>query len=295
MATLFGTAKPYRIPFATRTWLVAAAVAAVVLVGGAALGAGILVLRGATVPLVADAYGIELVGGALLLWTGTVAVLQARRARLARLREERFPDFVRDLAISRRAGLSLPAAVTIAARGDHGELTPLVMKMAAQLESSVSFMDAFKMLAREVDTPLVRRLTALVEQANRTGGSVSEVLLAASRDARTQLRMRSDRVASMQVYVAVVYVAFAVFLLITLSLYLSFLPTLAGAAGAGVQGLGLGGPTLADYRTFYFAAGISQAIGHGLVIGVLAHGRAFSGMVHASLMILVTTIAFGAL
>lgn len=294
MAFLFGTRQPYRIPFATEKWVLGIAIALSTLMGGAALAAGILGLRGVELHPLASPYGIEIIGGGLLVWTGTAAVLQARRTRLARLREERFPDFVRDLAISRRAGLSLPAAVTIAARGDHGELTPLVQKMAAQLESNVPFIEAFMMLAHQVDTPLVRRLTALLEQATRAGGNVSEVLLAASRDARTQLRMRNDRVANMQVYIAVVYVSFAVFLLITLSLYLSFLPKLTSAGGAALQGLSVGGPSLADYRTFYFAAGVSQAIGHGLVIGVLTYGRALSGLAHAFLMILATTIAFGA-
>ena len=50
--------------------------------------------------------------------------------------------FLRDVAASHRGGLTLTASVQIAAKGEYGELTPEIRKMADQLSWNVPFNEA---------------------------------------------------------------------------------------------------------------------------------------------------------
>ena len=44
--------------------------------------------------------------------------------------DDRFPDFVRDLAESRRAGMTFTKAIIYASKGNYGLLTPEIQNIA---------------------------------------------------------------------------------------------------------------------------------------------------------------------
>ena len=230
---------------------------------------------------------------------GFYAAYEHRRIR--RL-EERFPDYLRDLAASHAGGLTLAQAATIAARGEYGDLTPEVRKIADQLSWNVPFSEALLRFAERVHTPLVLRAVNLILQADRSGGSTIDVLLAAARDAREIKTMQTERRLSMSLYTVVVYVTFFVFLGVVAVLYLQFAPKIVGASSdiqqlQGSEGFvasGLEGSdiTLADYRLFYFLASVVQAIGDGVVAELLAHGRASLGLRHAFIMVFMCYLTF---
>ena len=45
--------------------------------------------------------------------------------------DEAFPDFVRDLAESRRAGMTFTKAIMYSSKGNYGLLTPEIQKIAS--------------------------------------------------------------------------------------------------------------------------------------------------------------------
>lgn len=274
----------------------------------------ILVVSGAAAALLATGAAVLYTGGELpgleprrwldLLTFAILAALApygfhaASRHRRTRRLEERFPDFLRDVAASRKAGLTLATAVDIAARGEYGDLTPEIVKMSDQLSWNVPFDEALEQLAGRVDTPLVRRTVSLVNEASRSGGNVTDVLMAAARDAREIKNLENERRATIGLYTAIVYVTFLVFLTVAAVLYATFLPTFvataAAAAGSGGAGLGVvfGAVTLEDYRVFYFLAALLQGLGNGIVAGVMTSGRAVDGLRHSAVMAAITYVAF---
>lgn len=212
--------------------------------------------------------------------------------------EERFPDLLRDLAASRQAGLTLEKAVRIASRGDYGELDPEIDRMADQLAWNVSFQEALQRFSDRVDTPLVRRSLALIEQADRAGGDVAGVLHAAARDAQEIKTLERERRASMGIYTAIIYVTFFVFLGVAAALFVSFVPEIIaaveglGEAGTGFAGLDLQVRTIHEYRTFYMTAALVQAVGNGIVAGKIETGHLTSGLKHAAIMVTITVVTF---
>lgn len=217
--------------------------------------------------------------------------------------EDRFPDFLRDIASSHKAGLTLGTAVKIASRGDYGELTPDVVKMAEQLSWNVPFTEALRRFADRAETPLVRRAVSLIDEADRTGGNVTDVLMAAARDTREIKNLERERRTNMSLYTAVIYITFFVFLAVAAIMFASFIPQIIGAiesvqavggqpASAGLQFNLL---SIVDYRTFYFMAALVQAVGNGMIAGLIESGKYLSGLKHAFVMVAITVLIFSVL
>ncbi|HET6399189.1 MAG TPA: type II secretion system F family protein [Candidatus Thermoplasmatota archaeon] len=213
--------------------------------------------------------------------------------------EERLPDLLNDLAESRRAGLTMAAALRSASHSDYGALTPEVRKMAAQVGWGVSFTDVLQQFAGRVRTGLVERSVSLIIEASRTGGSVAEILKAAARDAYEIKALQQERRLSMLTYLIVIYVVFFVFLCVIAVLDVRFIPQVlaAGHATAQMEASTQGVSFTPAFdregiRFVYFNAVVVQAVGNGLVGGVLSESRVTAGFRHVAIMAAMAWVVF---
>ena len=239
----------------------------------------------------------------LLTGLGPYGFYRSREYNRIRRLEERFPDFLRDIASSHKGGLTLHQAASIAARGEYGDLTPEVRKMADQLSWNVSFSEALRRFSDRVQTPLVQRAVSLILQADRSGGSTTDVLLTAAKDAREIKNLENERRLTMGLYTIVVYITFFVFLGVAAILYAQFAPQivassqavaeLGGSEGTGVQGVTGNSLDLRQYQLFYFMAAVVQGLGDGIVAGLLGTGRAALGLRHSFVMVAISYVVFG--
>lgn len=241
---------------------------------------------------------IDLLAATFLVGLGPPGFYMAWRDGKAKAAEARFPDFLRDLAASRKSGLTLPRAVAAASRGDYGALNPEIRRMHSQLEWGIPFNEALHQFAERVPTPLIHRSVAVITEASHLGGNVGEVILGAARDAREIKSLEGERKVTMVLYTMIIYIAFLVFLGVVVTLYSSLIPALvasgeASAAQGGSGGLVTGGVDLGDYRTFYFMAALVQGVGNGMVAGIIGTGKAKSGLQHAFVMAGISLLAFG--
>jgi flagellar protein FlaJ len=237
---------------------------------------------------------------AILVLLGPYGFYAAHEQKRVRLLEERFPDFLRDLASSHKGGLTLTSAIKVSARGDYGPLTPEVQRMADQVSWNVGFQEVLQRFAERVATPLVQRAVTLILQADRSGGSTTEVLLAAARDAREIKTLETERRLAMSLYTVVIYVTFLVFLGVASVLYAQFVPQLvaanqAAAAQSKLASLGqfVGSSLrLADFQLFYLLAAVMQGLGDGIVAGQMGSGKAVLGLRHSFVMVLLSYVCF---
>lgn len=210
--------------------------------------------------------------------------------------DEKFPDFLRDLAESARAGMTLPRALVTAAQGTYGALTPDIKTMAAQVDWGVDFGDALTRFATRTKTPLIDRTVSLIVEAQRAGGSMVDILTAASEDAREIKQIVSERSTQMSMYNVVIYIAFFVFLVVIMVLSAQFIPAFKEAVGAA-SGAKVGGLTFKDFdpedfNTLFFHAALAQAIGGGLVGGVLTRGKPVAGFLNIAIMMVMAWASF---
>lgn len=231
---------------------------------------------------------------ALFLGTGTFGFYEAITLHHIRKIDARFPDFVRDLAESRRAGMTFTKAILYASKGNYGVLTPEIQKIARQISWGSSVDSALSAFAKRVNTKLIRRTISLIIEAGRSGGNVADVLDAASKDAREIKFLESERRANMMSYVAVIYVGMGVFLLIILILSSGLLPQITGEGAASFAAGTHGGEAIREEHVlpvFYLAA-IIQSIGMGIVTGVFEEGRMVSGIKHVFIMTFIAWFVF---
>jgi archaeal flagellar protein FlaJ len=236
----------------------------------------------------------------LVTTLGPIGMHLSRRNRRLDAIDTRLPDFLNDLAETRRAGLTMEAALRSCATTDYGLLSPEVQKMSQQVAWGVGFVEALKQFSARVKTSLVERSAHLVIEASKTGGSVAEILKSAARDAQELNALRHERRVTMATYLVVLYVVFAVFLGVLAALDGQFIPKILEAGQAAAQAGGTQAPvggsigTLDEeaFRFAYFNAAIVQAIGNGLVAGVLTEGRFAGGFRHISIMAVLAWVVF---
>jgi flagellar protein FlaJ len=214
--------------------------------------------------------------------------------------DEKFPDFLRDIAESARAGMTLPRALVSAAQGTYGALTPDIRMMAAQVEWGVEFGDSLARFAARTKTPLIDRTVSLIVEAQRAGGSMVDILTAASEDAREIKQIVSERNTQMSMYNVVIYISFFVFIAVVMVLSAQFIPAFKtavdAASGTGQQsqvgGLNFKPFDPEDFNTVFFQAALVQAIGGGLVGGVLSKGSPVAGFMHIGVMMITAWLSF---
>jgi len=226
---------------------------------------------------------------AIVVSTGVFGIYSFLRERKVHRIDHRFPDFVRDLAESRRAGMTFTKAIMHASKGNYGLLTPEIQNIARQISWGNSVEKALESFAKRVNTKLIRRTVSLIIEASRSGGNVADVLDAASKDARELKFMDSERRAGMLSYVAVVYVSMFVFLLIIVVLCKSFIPAMLDPDS---QGLSTSNITQAEITFAFFLAAVIQSAGMGIVTGVFEEGNISAGVKHMFIMVLITWIIF---
>jgi flagellar protein FlaJ len=230
----------------------------------------------------------------ILIFTGVYGMYEFSRRRRIRKIDERFPDFIRDIAESRRAGMTFTKAIMYSSKGDYGLLTPEIQKIARQISWGSSVDTAFKSFAARVNTKLIRRTVSLIIEASRSGGNVADVLDAATKDARELKLLESERRAGMLSYVAVIYVGMGVFLLIIIVLCKSLLPSMITEGSEGVS-VALGkvtSITLSDVTHLFYYASLIQTAGMGIIAGVFEEGDIVSGVKHMFIMVLVSLLIF---
>ena len=230
---------------------------------------------------------------AILSIIGPFGFYEYARYRKINLMEERFPEFLRDLAESRKAGMTMAKAVEMAARGDYGYLTPEIKKMAVQISWGLPFSEALKRFGERLKTPLIQRTTTMVVKASEAGGKIADVIEAAARNVREIKILQAERRTEMKMYIMIMYISFFVFLAVVISLASMFLPKLLEASQTAASLVGGGaGLSIDEYKFIYVCTALSQAIGCGIVAGSLSEGKALAGLRHATLMVLVTYIVF---
>lgn len=256
---------------------------------------GLAVLFG-LVSAVAPKYGTDFLILAFLSGVGPYGWHRGRLVKRIRAMDDKFPDFLRDLAESERAGMTLPRALQSASKGVYGALTPEIRHMNAQVEWGVSFTDALQRFAKRVKTPLIERTVALIVEASRAGGNVIDILTAASDDAREIKQILTERGRQMGIYGIIIYIAYFVFLVVVFVLSAQFLPAFHEAASAST-GTQVAGASIQqfnpdDFITVFFHAAIVQAIGGGLISGIMVQGHPLSGLKHAVTMTVIAWVFF---
>jgi len=200
--------------------------------------------------------------------------------------DERLPDLFRSIVQGQETGMTLPQALENAAKRDYGPLTPELRKMTSQISWGMAFEDALLALGRRVNTVLVQRTVPLIIEASRSGGHVEKVFDPMGKFVQSTLMLDKERKNQTRPYVAIIYVAFFVFVFTIVLLFKSFfvsiedLPILGATATPSEQ-----------IRRMFFHMTTIQAFFGGLVAGKMGEGTINAGLKHSLIMMLCGYVA----
>lgn len=98
--------------------------------------------------------------------------------------EDRFPEFLRDLAQAVASGSTIPKAIVSASTIDYGALSPEVQKMANQISWGIPFPRVIKQFVDRVRTSrFITRAMVIVMEAYKSGGEAAKVIESVSQSA----------------------------------------------------------------------------------------------------------------
>ncbi|NIR16775.1 MAG: type II secretion system F family protein [Desulfobacterales bacterium] len=217
---------------------------------------------------------------ALVVGVFPPAVLDYLDYRWKRSIDEHLPDLFRSIVQAQETGMTLPQALEEASKRSYGPLTDELKKMVTKMSWGMPFEKAFRSFGNRVDTALMQRTVPLVIEASRTGGRVDRVFRPMSRFVQSILTAEKKLRAQIRPYVAIVYVAFFVFLFSIIMLFRSFFSQITEFTITGVSLL-----TPEAIRRLFFHMSILQAFFGGLVAGKMGEGSASAGLKHSVILL----------
>jgi flagellar protein FlaJ len=223
---------------------------------------------------------------AILVAVFPPAILNYLDHRWRKAIDERLPDLFRSVVQAEETGMTLPQALEEASKRDYGPLTAELRKMTAQISWGMSFEEALLALGRRVNTVLVQRTVPMVIEASRSGGHVEKVFDPLGKFIQTTLLLDKERRTQTRPYIAIIYVAFFVFLFTVILLFRSFFVSI-----EGLPILGTAVMSSAEMSRIFFHMTSIQAFFGGLVAGKMGEGTISAGLKHSLILMLCGYVA----
>lgn len=183
-------------------------------------------------------------------------------------------------------------AVDTLAKGEYGALNAEVKKMAQQLSWGISFNEVMRQFSKRLKSGMVERSVSLVEEANKAGGEISDILLTVSNDARELKILAKEKEGVMKSYISIIVTAFLIYVLIIAAMVIIFVPAISESTeeidlsqtsfgGVSIKQLD---PALVSLIFFYSV--MVQGLGGGLNGGIMGKGTISDGLKMAAFFLL---------
>ena len=206
------------------------------------------------------------------------------------------PIFLNKLASANESGMSIYRAIAMIAKTDTTPLKKEISKIKADLDWGISLNDALIRFANRLKIFELTRTISLLNEALKSTGNVTEVLMISAKDASNAELLRKERQSNMFMYVIIIYISFFVFIGIVYIITTTFLATLAQSAAkvaaSGAHINMLRGVNIKTYRNIFMHASVFQGIFGGLVAGVMGEGSLSSGVKHSLIMLVMAYLLF---
>jgi flagellar protein FlaJ len=215
------------------------------------------------------------------------AVLDYVDYRWKRSVDKHLPDLFRSIVQAQKTGMTLPQALEEASKRKYGPMTKELQKMVAQMSWGVSFEDALQSLGKRIDTGLMKQTVPLILEAHRSGGRVEKVFEPLEEFVQTTLTFDDERKTQTRPYLAIIYVAFFVFLFTIIMLFKSFFVDTIDFELNQFEMM----PT-SEARSIFFHMSAIQAFFGGLVAGKMGEGTVGGGLKHSVILLTIGYLAF---
>ena len=250
-----------------------------------------------------DAMGVRSIGIVFSLLAAIVplALLQLKEVHRRESIDKHLPLFLLALVSSVRSGSNLIKALEHTANRNMGALTAELKNLRANISWGMPIDDALENFAQRAHTRTSRRVVILLEMAIKIGGDVATNLDMIHKHVTELANIEKERKSSLAPYTYTIYIAFAVFIGISVILSSQFFTEiekvqemLAGmdAAEGGGMFVSLVDMDLQELNAILFNMAIIEAVFGGLAAGKIGTGSFVAGIKHIVIMVVIAVIAF---
>ncbi|MBN2330801.1 MAG: type II secretion system F family protein [Candidatus Aenigmarchaeota archaeon] len=154
--------------------------------------------------------------------------------------ERQFPNFIRDLADSKRSGMTLESAIDLASRTNYGKLSGLIRTMSNKLSWGVPFMRVLEIFEKKVkDSPSIKEVINIIKESYKSGGNVVATLDSAAKNMNMLREAEEQRRSVTNQHVMITYGIFFLFFGIIIMIIYILVPMMGSATmTAGTSDLG---------------------------------------------------------
>ena len=228
----------------------------------------------------------------LIIFLPFILFYEIRNNRIKQI-EEQIPEFLKRLANINEAGILLVDAITMTTQSKIGVLHSEVKRMVQDIAWGASMSEALRKFEHRISTNTTSRVITLLIKASESTSDVRSVLSIAARNSELQKNLKKERAAEMNIYVFIIYLAYLVYLFITVLLTAYFLPAMPESAVDAVPGMPFSmGFDEVEYKMLFFHTSMIQGFCSGLVAGKMGAGNINSGLKHSFAMMLITYAVF---
>jgi flagellar protein FlaJ len=199
--------------------------------------------------------------------------------------ENRFPDFLGDVARSIKSGMTLIQAIKATKNTNYGSLTPSIKKIVNQVDWGIPFDKVLANFSKNSTRHIKRTISTIIE-THREGGDIADVLENVGVSSAEINKLREERSTGVYSQMITGYIVFFVFIGVLIALQKLFVPNIASFSTAQLSLVDANVMTQIYKDVFQWLI-LIQGFFSGLVIGKLTEGRIVAGLKHCLILILV--------
>ncbi len=214
---------------------------------------------------------------------------QYRKYRERKELEERFPDFLRDVAQNIRTGMTIPQAIKATKNTYYGALTPYIKKMVVKIDWGVPFDKILTDFANQTTKSLRRTISTIID-THKGGGDIADIFDSVGKSIIEINRINKERSSIIYNQMLTGYIIFFVFIGVLIVMQTYLIPNLQTFSAPEVglesfEGLGV------FYADVFRIIIIIQGFFSGLIIGKLSEGSMISGLKHSIFLVMIGSFA----
>ena len=250
-----------------------------------------------------ESNNIRDVGTVFAILAGVVplTLLQLRDVHRKDSIDRNLPLFLLALTSAVQSGANLIKAIEHTADRNMGALTPELKNLRANISWGMPMDEALENFANKTGTRMSRRIVILLEMAINVGGDIANNLEMIQKHVTELQNIEKERKSSLAPYTYTIYIAFAVFIGISVILSTQFFSEIANVQvllkESVIQGQSGMFSSLAELDIggldkILFNMSIIQAVFGGLAAGKIGSGNYVSGIKHIVIMVIMAVVAF---
>lgn len=197
--------------------------------------------------------------------------------------EKQLPEFLREISDMRDIGMTLQSAIHMIAGHKTGVLSSEIHVVSEELKYGSSLSGALVRMEERIGLTTVKRAISLLVRASQVTDHIREILSIAVTDMEHYLKMKSKRFNVSFVYLAVIYLSFAIYLFAAYEMNVAFISSFSSFNVSF---------DISGNKQDMFIIGIILAFFSGIMAGQMSANTMLSGLKHSIIMLVMTIITF---